>query len=221
MKTHLALMALLLILSTAPSAQKLSQEDIDTVNTTVFNGLQKEKDIRVTRQTKQGELSSCDIEFINVFRDFATNKGAPILVVGNLSFIYTKGKNLGYLLKVTPNIPEPSSGKWKVISAPYAAINIGKSSTKNYITKEFECENGGKCIAFSDPSLAMTDLLMNKSNDLTTLEIKVLLSKGGTDSSFYLAELVSQNKFNAEAKKYFECSIEILDKHLKDLESLK
>jgi len=221
MKKYLIFSIGLFIFTTASIAQKLNKDEINNLNSHVYSELQKEKDVKVTRQTKQGELSSCDIEFINVMRDFASNKGAPLVIIGNLSLMYTKGKNIGYLLKVTPNIADTSSGKWRVISPTYVAMNVGQTKTEKYRVKEFDCENGGKCMAFSDPTLAMTDLLMNNSNDLNNLEIKLAVSKGGTDIGFKLASLVSKEKFDSESLKYLNCSIEVLSKHGKELENLK
>ena len=76
------------LFSSTISAQKLSQEDIGSVNNTVYQSLVKENSVKMDRKTREGIISSCDLEYQYAYRDFKSKGGAPVLVQGAFSFMY-------------------------------------------------------------------------------------------------------------------------------------
>lgn len=216
--TYTLLIGAFSFLAINASAQQLSQQDISTVNNTVYQSLLKENSVKMTRKTKEGSLSSCDLEYQYAYRDFNAKKGAPVLVQGAFSFMYNKGKNPGFLFKIAPAVGDVTTQKWAIVTPPYADVFANGKSIKQFIVADFVCENNGKCIAYSDKDGSMAKVLFDKVP--FDIEIKFSLSKGGIDNSFTLSSLLAKDKYIIQAAEFMNCNLEIIDKISSDIQEM-
>ncbi len=200
------------------SAQQLSQQDISTVNNTVYQSLLKENSVKMTRRTREGIISSCDLEYQYAYRDFNAKKGAPVLLQGAFSFMYNKGKNPGFLFKIAPAVADVTTQKWVIVTPPYADVFANGKSFKQFIVADFVCENNGKCIAYSDKDGSMAIALFEK--DPFDIEIKFSLSKGGIDNSFTFSSLLAKDKFIIQSAEFMACGLEIINKISSDIQEI-
>lgn len=214
----LVAVTLLSFFSITSFAQKLSQQDIGQVNNTVYESLVKENSVKFVRKTKEGNISSCDLEYQYAYRDFNAKKGAPVLVQGAFSFMYNKGKNPGFLFKLAPAVGDVTTQKWAIVTPPYADVFANGKSIKQFIVADFVCENNGKCIAYSDKDGGMANILFDKVP--FDIEIKFSLSKGGIDNSFALSSLLPKDKYIVQAAEFMSCNLEIINKISSDLQEM-
>jgi hypothetical protein len=215
---YLVAITFLSLFSITSFAQKLSQQDIGQVNNTVYESLVKENSVKFVRKTKEGTISSCDLEYQYAYRDFNAKGGAPVLVQGAFSFMYNKGKNPGFLFKLAPAVGDVTTQKWTIITPPYADVFASGKSIKQFIVADFVCENNGKCIAYSDKEGTMATILFDKVP--FDIEIKFSLSKGGVDNSFTLSSLLPKDKYIAQAAEFMNCNVEIINKISSDIKEM-
>ena len=215
---YLLAVASLSFFSVHTFAQKLSQQDIGSVNSTVYESLVKENSVKFVRKTKEGNISSCDLEYQYAYRDFNAKKGAPVLVQGAFSFMYNKGKNPGFLFKLAPAVGDVTTQKWTIVTPPYADVFANGKSIKQFIVADFLCENNGKCIAYSDKDGGMANILFDKVP--FDIEIKFSLSKGGIDNSFTLTSLLPKDKYIVQAADFMNCNVEIINKISSDIQEM-
>jgi len=205
-----------LLITSISHGQNISEDDVDTVNSMVYEKLSKESFIKFNRVTSGGNLSSCELEYQFTYRDFKFLKGKPVLVVGSFSMMYFKGKNVGYLFKIIPTVSDVKTQKWSYYHPQYSDIFFKNQGIEKYKTIEFECDPRGKCVGYSDPDIKLTELLLSSSMDG---EIKFSLSKGGLDNSFRFSSIMSKQDSDRERNKFNLCMIEVLDQITKDLET--
>lgn len=214
------LIATLAMVATSSFAQKLTQQDVNAVNNEVYQSLVKENSLIMKRQTKEGEVASCDFEYQYAYRDFNAKQGTVVLVQGAFAYMYFKGKYPSFMVKVQPYVADinDAKNKWKIVMPPYVDVILNGESLKKYQVGEFPCENGGACKAYSDKDGSLTKILFNQKN--LDVEIKFSLTKGGIDNSLLFSKLIPKNKFIGESDKFMACSTEIVNRIGKDLEQL-
>jgi hypothetical protein len=219
LKIKLLIMSLVLA-SFNPFAQKLSQQEINSINNTVYESLVKENSLVMKRNTSEGEISSCDFEYQYSYRDFFAKQGTTVMVQGSFGFMYVKGKLPGLAFKIQPNVSDVTNTKspWKVTPPPYSDVFADGKSIKKFLAKEFICETGGICRAYLDTDGSLAQILFEPKN--FDIEIKFSLTKGGIDNSFTFSQLISKDKFKAEEASFRTCSNEIFNKVLKDIDQL-
>ena len=206
------------VFSIATFAKKLSQQEVSLINNTVYESLVKENSVKMVRKTKEGSISSCDLEYQYAYRDFNAKKGAPVFVQGTFSFMYNKGKNPGFLFKIAPAVLDDTTEKWAIVTPPYADVFTSGKSIKPFIAADFVCENNGKCIAYSDKDGSMAQTLFDKAP--FDIEIKFSLSKGGTDNSFTLSSLLPEEKYIMQSADWMSCNLEIINKISSDIQEM-
>ena len=221
LKIKLLIMSLV-FLSLSPFAQKLSQKEINTLNLTVYESLAKENSLIMKRKTSEGEVSSCDFEYVYAYRDFNAKQGATVLVQGAFGFMYAKGKLPSFLLKIQPYVSDVTATKdtdmWTFTNPFYVDIFAsGKNIKKNQVT-EFACENSGVCRVYSDSDGSLAKTLFAPKN--LDIEIKFSLTKGGIDNTFEFSQLIPKDKYLIEVGKFMNCSLEIIGRIDKDLQQL-
>ena len=207
------------LLSSFSYGQKLTQGDINQVNSMVFESLSKENFIKMNRVTSGGKLSSCELEYQYTYRDTRLLKGTPVMVVGSFSMMYFKGKNIGYAFKIVPNVSDVRTQIWSYMNPEYSDVFINNQGIEKFKTTEFKCDPKGKCTGYGDPDLSMTKLILTPQP--FDGEVKFSLQKGGLDNTFRFSSLLPKNESIVERKKFDICMLEILDQITKDLESIK
>jgi hypothetical protein len=221
LKIKLLIMWLVLV-SASPFAQKLSQNEINSLNYTIYQSLAKENSLVMKRKTSQGEVSSCDFEYTYAYRDFNAKQGATVMVQGAFGFLYAKGKLPSYFLKIQPYMSDVTTKDkdkmWILMPLFYLDVFANGKSIKKYQMSEFACENGGVCRVYSDSDGSLAKTVYGPKN--FDFEIKFSLSKSGIDNSLVFSDLIPKNKYLVEATNFIECSLEIMNRMEKDLEQL-
>ena len=219
MKNYINKISLIvLIFFSSLTYSQISQQEIDTANQIVFDGLTKENFVKSIRQTKEGELAACDLEYQYTYRDYKAKKGTPIIVQGALSFIYSKGKNPGLVFKISPVEINVGTQKWTSIDVPYVDIFVSKVSFQKYIVADFICENGGKCLAYEDKDFSMSKILFDQK--LFDAEIKFSLTKGGVDNTFLTSSLLAKEKYSTQINDFMNCNLERINKITLDIKEM-
>ena len=212
----------LVLVSAHSFAQKLSQNEINSLNYTIYQSLAKENSLVMKRKTSEGEVSSCDFEYTYAYRDFNAKQGATVVVQGAFGFYYAKGKVPSYILKLQPYVSDVTASKdkdkWTFTQPFYVDVFADGKSIKKYQMSEFTCENGGVCRSYSDTDGTLANTLFEQKN--FDIEIKISLTKGGVDNSFLFSDLVPKKKYLVEAESFMNCSIEIINKIRQDLDNL-
>ena len=170
--------ALLYLCTTNAFSQ--TKQVLDTVNNMVYETIVKDNFIKLNKVTSEGELASCELEFQYSYRDFRAHKGATVMVAGSFSQMYSKGKNIGFLLKLVPNLSDVTKQTWTIVNPEYVNLYAGGRSIDKFKIQEFTCENGGKCIAYVDEALELT--LAASDPFPFDAQIKFSLNKGGMDN---------------------------------------
>jgi|GEM_PF-7113809 hypothetical protein len=198
---------------------QFSTNEINILNNEIYEKLVKENFIKFNRVTREGVISSCELEFQNTYRDIRAKQGSPIFTVGSFSVNYNKGKNLSYFLKVVPSEIDLNLQKWNVLKPAYTNISVKNKSLEKYKIADSNCDMGGKCSVYADTELKITTLLV--SENVFDSEITLTLNKGGMDYSFKLSSLLPAQNIEKERMKFNNCTIEIIDKVKDDLEAIK
>lgn len=209
----------MVLASSISYGQKLTEKDVNQVNSMVYESLSKENFIKMNRVTSGGKLSSCELEYQYSYRDTRLLRGASVMVVGSFSMMYFKGKNVGYAFKIVPNVSDVKTQTWNYRHPEYSDVFINGKSIDKFKSTEFKCDPKGKCAGYSDPNLSMTELLLTPTP--FDGEVKFSLEKGGMDNSFKFSSLLPKNESDIERRKFNICMFEILDQISKDLEGKK
>ena len=192
-----------------------SKQVLDTVNNMVYETIVKDNFIKLNRVTSQGELASCELEFQYSYRDFRAHKGATVMVAGSFSQMYTKGKNIGFLLKLVPNLSDVAKQTWTIVKPEYVNLYAGGKSIDKFKIEDFTCENGGKCIAYVDKTLELT--LAASDPFPFDAQIKFSLNKGGIDNSFLMSSLLPVNESENVRTEFTVCMSDIVKKVANDI----
>ena len=123
---------LLLILVSQFSYGKLSDEDYKKVENMVFENLQKDNFLKLNRVTSGGKLTSCELEFGHVYKDFRSQSGRPVIVSGSYSLMYVREKkNVITTIKVVPTVIDVRTEKMIQTYPEYLDFQISKKFNDN------------------------------------------------------------------------------------------
>jgi len=182
----------------------------------VANGLKSKAALIFRRVTSEGELSACELEFETSLRDYRANQGKPIVVMGAVSSMYSKGKYPSLSLKVKTHLLDfGGSSPWRPVQPAFADVVISKFRMKPYKVVAFECEGGGLCQAFSDSKLAPYIAILDSPR--LDIEVQFSLAKGGMDHSFKLSYVGPEKDSRAALDAFQHCTSEVLTKTANDL----
>ena len=213
------LVLILLIFSSSLSFGKLSDDDYKKLETIVFENLKKDNFLKLNRITSGGKLTSCELEFGNIYRDIRSQSGKPVIISGSFSLIYVKDKsNLGTFLKIVPSVLEVRTEKWTQTYPEYLDIKINKKSLDGFKVTDFKCgsEDRGRCIGYGDPKLNVIKTLISVIP--FNGDVIFSLTKGGYDNSFTLSNLLPQKESIKVREDFNSCMTEIFNEFIKDLE---
>ena len=199
--------------------QKLSVDEINKTNSIVFESLTKENFIKMNRITSGGKLSSCELEYQYAYRDFKSQQGKPVLVVGNFSLMYFKDKNLIFTFKIVPSVGDVLTQNWTYKFPEYSDIFFNNQGIEKFKTTEFSCDPRGKCTGYSDKDLDLLKVVL--SPQPFDGEVKFSLSKGGMDNTFFFSSLLTKEKSIQERRKFNVCMGEIMNQFVSDLDIKK
>ena len=219
-----AVLIVLVVLLTCGVA--LAGETITAQEFAAYEDLVKGNSVKMVRQTKEGNIASCDLEYQYTYRDFKAKKGAPVVVQGAFAFVYNKGKNPALIFKLVPTVSDFSAKKLTTVTPEYADVFVGGKSMKQFRYADFACEGGGKCMFYSDKDGAMMKLLFDTTP--LDIEIKFSLSKGGIDNSFTLSSLLPKDPSDKYINRalddmtldFMNCNVEIGKRVISDIEEM-
>lgn len=198
---------------------QLSESDYKKVESTVFESLKNENYLKLNRVTSEGKLSSCELEFGYVYRDFRSQLGKPVIVSGSVSLMISREKrNLLTTLKVVPTIIDVRTEKMVQAYPEYLDLKINKKSLDKFLLTDFRCgaENKGRCIGYGDGKL---DVLKIISSVLPfNADIVFSLAKGGYDNSVTLSTLLPQSESIRVRENFNSCMSEIIGELLKEVD---
>ncbi len=210
---------LLLILVSQFSYGKLSDEDYKKVENMVFENLQKDNFLKLNRVTSGGKLTSCELEFGHVYKDFRSQSGKPVIVSGSYSLMYVREKkNVITTIKVVPTVIDVRTEKMIQTYPEYLDFQINKKSLGKFLITDFKCgtENRGRCLGYGDNNLSVlktvTSVLPFNG------DVVFSLTKGGYDNTFTLSNLLPPKESNKVRGELNTCMSEILEELIKDLD---
>lgn len=217
--TKLLILTTLFFFLSSAQSQPIDKNIENKVIQQVFDELTKRNFVKLNRVTTEGKLSSCELEFQYVYKDFRAKKGALINTTGSFSAMYFSEKTPSYSLKLNAQeLDLFSEQKWNSIEPAYTNIKFKNIDFSKFKTIDFTCETGGKCTGYSDNSLKLNlDLASTKEFEP---EIFFSLSKGGYDNLLKLSTLMPQPKAKAEFNSFRMCHEEILIMVADDLRNL-
>ena len=210
---------ILLICSSSLSFGKLSDDDYKKLETIVFENLKKDNFIKLNRITSGGKLTSCELEFGNIYRDIRSQSGKPVIISGSFSLIYVREKsNLGTFLKIVPSVLDVRTEKWTQTYPEFLDFKINKNSLEKFRITDFRCgsEERGRCIGYGDPKLDVIKTLISVIP--FNGDVVFSLTKGGYDNSFILSNLLPQKESLKVREEFNSCMSEIFNEFIKDLE---
>ncbi len=207
------------LLICADTLAALSVDDINQINAGVYEKISTQDSMQFAKNTSQGKLSSCSLNYTYSYRDFHAKKGAVVVLVGNFSNQYFKGKAVSYSFKIVPNVVNPETGQWASMTPHYVDLFIDGRSMAEYKVVDFDCELKGKCIGYSDSKMSLSNAIFR--NSLKDLDVKFSLAKDGIDSTFNLSKIVSKDKSEREIMGFLGCVIESLELTKNELNSMK
>ena len=213
----------LLIASTFASCASAASTAFDQQ---IWAAMDGKSNLSFNRVTRGGEFSGCELVFEYPYQDSRALKGKPIYLVGGISSLYFKGKNLGFMLKVRANEMMPSNSPngmtAKAITPAVAGMHVNGNSMAGSVKKSQECEQKGQCVVYfpgPSPDQFSTFMDMVFSQQAFDAEVFWSLTKGGMDNKFKLSELKVEKGTNQELRKqYTQCLWEITSLIKKDLE---
>ncbi len=218
MKKLLLLSVFIFFIDSAQS-QNIEKNLENQIIQQVFDELTKQNFVKLNRVTTEGRLSSCELEFQYVYKDFRAKNGALINTTGSFSAMYFSEKTPSYSLKLNAQqLDLFSEKKWHSIEPAYTNIKFKNIDFGKYKTIDFTCESGGRCTGFSDNNLKLNlDLASVKEFEP---EIYFSLSKGGYDNLLKLSTLMPIQKVKTEFNSFRMCHDEILIMVADDLKKL-
>jgi hypothetical protein len=188
---------------------------------TVYETSSTKRSLTFDRFTREGVLSDGELLFVSSYRDFKSQNGSTVLIQGSFAIYYTKGKFLGYMLKVVPIVMNTSDGsiQSKVIYPEYLDLLINGVSINKYKSADFISDNGGRCIGYSDDMFKIGTFLSEKG--MPEIDVRFSLVKGGADNSIKIFSLIPKKQAVLIYKDFLNCAMEMVNQIVKDLESQK
>jgi hypothetical protein len=208
-----------LTISSFSFGDKLSDSDYKKVETIVFENLQKENYLKLNRITSEGKLTSCELEFGHVYKDFRSQLGKPVIVSGSYSLMYLREKkNVMTTLKVVPTVLDVKTEKMIQTYPEYLDFKINKNSLSKFMITDFKCgtENNGRCLGYGDNKLSMLKTLTSVIP--FNGDVVFSLTKGGYDNTFTLSNLLPPKESTKVRGEFNSCMSEILEELIKDLD---
>lgn len=202
--------ALLLVVSFAANAQPVSDSDLTQLQNYLYGELTKQNFVKHNRITTEGELSSCEAEFQYVYRDIRARKGAPIVLTGSFSSIWSNGKVPSFMFKVNAAELEMKTSKWSITAPSFINITIKNQSFKPFKFVDFVCESGGRCTGYTDPKLGINMALIQTNPFDATLTWA--LENGGMDTSVKMSNIGNKQVTREALQSFYSCNVEMNQK---------
>lgn len=102
-------------------------------------------------QADRGKVHTCGINYSGFLRDYAYRQGAPVLIVGSLNLMYSKGKLPAATLKLqTSDIVSMPDVQQRPFNPAYGYFLASGKSSAGKEVGSFVCDGGGWCGAFAD-----------------------------------------------------------------------
>lgn len=198
---------LCIFISTLANAQKLSENDKEKLQIYVYEELLKKDFVKLNRLTTEGELSSCEIEFQHVYRDYRAKLGTPIVLTGSFSSTYKSGDLPIYLFKINAGELNLENQNWSIIAPPFINISINKLNFQPYKLANFVCETGGRCVGYGDSNLK----ILTAVTEATPFDaiMSWSLADKGIDLTKKLSDIGEKNKSRAALQEFKNCNNEI------------
>lgn len=200
-------------------AQTLSETQQQQLRVYMFTELTKENFLKHTRVTRAGNLSACELEFQYVYRDIRARGGAPVVLTGSFSAVWTPGKVPGYSLKINAAEFLFKERKWSVSAPPFINITVNGVGFIRHKAVDFVCESGGRCAGFQDSSFGLNTTVLKADPFDATLSWSLV--EGGMDSSVRLSEIGGKREFLQAAQGFQECNIEINENLVQAIKKLQ
>jgi len=203
----------------AQNKSKLSIDELETINSYIYNELSKNNTFEFKKISTKGELFACSIEFSIAFRDYKSLHGGVIVANGSINHNYVNNKDNGYLVKLVVKSIDPNSMAVEIKKVYYLDFKMDKINFKNLVILDTESDFKGKIIVYGDPKFTMTSSFIESG--FVNSSIMFSLSKKGIDNEINFKTYIKQNVLIKEGMQFIECSGEILEKVLADLEKIK
>ncbi len=202
----------------AKESDYLKQNVIDQ---TVYDTAKTQNSLTFNKVTREGTLSDGELIFQSVYRDFKSQNGAPVLIQGSFNISYLKNKTIFYILKVVPIVMNASGGDIQstVIYPEYLDLLINGVSINKYKYADFVSDNEGRCIGYRDDTFKIVTLLSEKG--MPEIDVRFSLVKGGADNSIKIFSLIPKKQAVIIYTNFLNCSMEMVNQLIKDLESQK
>ncbi len=210
-----------LIFSVTTSANEIAKgsEDWRKLNQIVKERFDKQRYVKLNRQTRQGLISSCEADFQGALFDTRYEVGSALLVTGSLSLFYAENKAPIYGLKLrverisdTPNGPKPL----EAMDIPYAGFIIDKEAFSAYRLAQQPSDNGYVVVGYGDSDLSITGRLLAKAG-LEAVQITFSPQLGGVDLSFTLENFSSAAAIAETDSEFRNCLMEVLSEIQNDM----
>lgn len=199
-------------------AQVPSAQEQALINA-VSEQLKAQDVITFSRVTREGELASCEVVFETYYLDRRANQGRPVVVMGSIASMYSKGKYPSVTLKVKTNILDvQGANPWRPVQPTFADAVIGKLALKPFRVADFVCEGGGLCQMFVDKQMGHYKAILDAPR--LDIDLRVSLVKGGMDQSLKLGSIGDPKAARAALDGYQACTYEVLNKTIADMQKM-
>ncbi len=227
-----SLISILILISDETNATSKPSELIDFYDL-IYNEFVKENEIKFNRETVEGKLIGCELDYKYTYRDShgTINGIAPtIYSVGNFTVNYFVDKHSSVLrFKFLPAIPEINKTSWKILTPTYLNIIVNGNNLEKYKVADFICDAGGKCVGYSDKAggFEVLSQLATGNKSKFDIEIRSSLTKEGIDNVFNLSSLTTPDNWIVVQDNFNNCMSELVDiigtdyKNLSDTENTK
>ena len=205
------------ILISSISYSQLSEDDSKKLENIVYESLKKDNNLKMERITTGGNLSSCELDFNYVYRDYRSQSGKPVIVSGSFSLMYFKNKNILYSFKIVPSVLNIKTEKFNYIKPEYSDFFVFGNGLSKFQKTEFNCDPVGKCVGYPDPNLKITELITSQGP--FDGEIKFSFTKGGMDNSFYLSSILPKVESEKVRRQFNNCISELLNIVVNDIKT--
>ena len=191
-------------------SQEISGSDLAKLHTYLFDELTKQNFVKLNRITKQGELSGCETEFQYVYRDIRARKGAPIVLTGAYSSIWSPGQIPSFMLKINAAELDMKDTKWNITAPPYINVTVKNLSFKPYKYVDFVCETGGRCVGFFDQKFKINIAVADAYPFDATLSWSLV--EDGMDNSVKLSAIGNSQNAKRTLENFYTCNLELNQK---------
>jgi len=198
---------------------QMTDIEVDSLNNQLLTKLSDQNYFKFKEITTRGELTACSLEFGYVYRNHVRFSGNIVQLAGSFNQWYTKGKSNGYTLKLVAKLVDVKANSIDFIHPKFLDLVISDTSIYQYKILEQESENKSLFLGYSDQTAKIAAMIAE--GHLMRSSLKYSFSEKGIDEELKFSDITNKRASDGEIIKFENCSLLIIDKLLKDLETLK